>query len=443
MKNIIKKINLFIIISLIFGIWQSFAFNNDTQNKMWIITIPLSTLTWSQAKIFYENLDNKLNSNYNKWRNLMVVNKSWEVLWFVDVNNNFIYYPAYLVWNGWTKTISNSNSLFKAIAEDSALKQRLTTKEIKISWDNKTAKVLKINKWVYNNIKSTFLSNINFIWKKIQPKRFTFILNWNKINIPIYWVYNLKDWQIEYIQNWNKVNTKSNEIFNWKNNYWISNNLKKCLSNFNNVKNNNFNNIQLNFIWTSNNWKIINSKNIINSIEVINCVNQNIKNINWLKIFKNLKYLDLYNNQIKDISSLKYLTNLRQIFLWYNQIKDINSLKYLTNLKELYLWDNHITNITPLQNLTKLTNLYLWNNNITNITPLQNLTNLVWLALDNNQIKDITPLTNLTNLTNFSLYGNNKLWKLATYYFWEDKTNITDKWFNIKYLWRKISITKQ
>ena len=229
-------------------------------------------------------------------------------------------------------------------------------------------------------------------------------------------------------------------------------NLIKALSNKQNVRDRDYNEIQLKFKWN----KLVSNWKIISEIFNLNLENKNIVDLAWIENIFNLveislsknnitnsivltpltkistlTSLDLEGNKMKEINILSKLTKLNCLILWNNEITNLKPLENLTNLEKLFLNDNQIEDISPLSKLIKLKELSLFNNKIKDITPLKNLTKISELDLANNQIKDISWLSNWNNLLILDLSNNDDLWELSNNYFYSTAYNVTDKWFNI------------
>ena len=91
-------------------------------------------------------------------------------------------------------------------------------------------------------------------------------------------------------------------------------NLIKALSNKQNVKDEDWNEIQLEFDWN----KLVSNNKIIDSVFKIKIKDMEIKDLSWIKIFYNLTYLDLSNNNIENITSLTFLKKLKSLRLIKN-----------------------------------------------------------------------------------------------------------------------------
>jgi len=81
-------------------------------------------------KQFFKKLKEKTNSWLYAWRNLLVTDWNWNIIWFITVDNNFILYPAMLIWNWWTQKISKANIMLKSIINESKIKDEFKNKTI-------------------------------------------------------------------------------------------------------------------------------------------------------------------------------------------------------------------------------------------------------------------------------------------------------------------------
>ena len=79
---------------------------------------------------------------------------------------------------------------------------------------------------------------------------------------------------------------------------------------------------------------------------------------------ESLVVLDLYDNLIHRVQNLDELVNLRTLDLSYNKIKHIKGVKHLSKLKELFFVQNAINKIEELEGLTNLVSLELGANKI-------------------------------------------------------------------------------
>ncbi|MBK3914669.1 internalin N-terminal domain-containing protein [Listeria ivanovii] len=77
------------------------------------------------------------------------------------------------------------------------------------------------------------------------------------------------------------------------------------------------------------------SQKELDSVQVLNGNESNIKSLEGLQHFNKLEVLFLASNQIKDITPLKNLTNLKVLDLKVNQISDLTPLYGLKNLTSL------------------------------------------------------------------------------------------------------------
>jgi len=166
----------------------------------------LDSMNNDTKKQFFKKLKEKTNSWLYAWRNLLVTDWNWNIIWFITVDNNFILYPAMLIWNWWTQKISKANIMLKSIINESKIKDEFKDKTIVSTWWKET-KVLKLNKIAYNRLKKTFLSNVSNIWDKIKSKKFIFNIDWKTLPIKIYWIYNINNWELVYVKNWSNVIT--------------------------------------------------------------------------------------------------------------------------------------------------------------------------------------------------------------------------------------------
>jgi len=182
--------------------------NNHRMGLNEISQDAILNLNENQKKQFFDKLKTQTkNPILSNWRNLMVVNNTWDVLWFINVQWNFNYYPAMLEWNWGNLDIIKSNAMLKAIIKDS---KKVENNKIKIitDWTFRTTKILKYNKNTYWNLKSTYISTVWDIWNRIEkPKMFSFMLWGQTLSIKIYWIYNIDDGEMVYIKNWDKVIT--------------------------------------------------------------------------------------------------------------------------------------------------------------------------------------------------------------------------------------------
>ena len=140
-------------------------------------------------------------------------------------------------------------------------------------------------------------------------------------------------------------------------------NFIEVLANSKNVKDKNWNGIQLEFNWN----KLISDKEVINKVSVIIGNDGYIKNIEGIEIFPNLKQLFFSKNKITKLpESIWNLTKLLNVNLSYNQIEELpESIGELTKLKWLYLHNNKLTTLPDsIWKLTKLKRISLDTNKI-------------------------------------------------------------------------------
>jgi len=156
--------------------------------------------SWLNKTVIKQLVDNvRQITNIWAWKNFIAVDGWNNIIGFVTLANNFIFYPAMLKWNGWIENIKKADPNITTIIEDTTKQWNLETKTLE-TW-NDSIKILKLNKNWYSSAKSFYLQFVNQIGNRIKPWRMTFVLSWNDIPLKVYWVYNVNNWQIDYIKN--------------------------------------------------------------------------------------------------------------------------------------------------------------------------------------------------------------------------------------------------
>jgi len=138
-------------------------------------------------------------TNVWAWKNFIAVDKKGNILGFMTLANNFIFYPAMLKWNGWTENIKKVDPNIITIIKDTTKQWNLETKTLE-TW-NDSIGIMKLNKKWYSSAKWLYLQFVDRIGNRIEPWRMTFVLNWNNIPLKVYWIYNVDNWQIDYVKN--------------------------------------------------------------------------------------------------------------------------------------------------------------------------------------------------------------------------------------------------
>ena len=339
----------------------------ESSDVWWLTSMKLKIVDYTKIewleKEKREAFINKLQKKFNNinifgGRNLIAVNNNNEILWFINVDWNFKFFPAMLAWNGWNQKIEDANPLLKKIIEDSSIKEN---NKVKIIWDwtFRETKVLKFNKDSYWKLKKTYLSDVWNIGVRIQTKRLEFILAWEKIIIPVYWIFNIDNWEMEYIKNWkivlnNKWKSEIPDLNTTWNNKTTTPKLEKCSSfvdkNFIKTLENKYN---LKFQQDSNdktkywlikddNFNKVNQKEIVLDNNIDGNNNDNISNFKWSCSFQKI---DIKTNW-KETLTCNYLKNKTQseltnilskrtseankdwIYYFYNGIVDNDWNKY-------------------------------------------------------------------------------------------------------------------
>ena len=305
----------------------------ESSDVWWLTSMKLKIVDYTKIewleKEKREAFINKLQKKFNNinifgGRNLIAVNNNNEILWFINVDWNFKFFPAMLAWNGWNQKIEDANPLLKKIIEDSSIKEN---NKVKIIWDwtFRETKVLKFNKDSYWKLKKTYLSDVWNIGVRIQTKRLEFILAWEKIIIPVYWIFNIDNWEMEYIKNWkivlnNKWKSEIPDLNTTWNNKTTTPKLEKCSSfvdkNFIKTLENKYN---LKFQQDSNdktkywlikddNFNKLNQKEIVLDNNIDGNNNDNISNFKWSCSFQKI---DIKTNWKKTLTC-NYLKNKTQ-----------------------------------------------------------------------------------------------------------------------------------
>jgi Leucine-rich repeat (LRR) protein len=92
-------------------------------------------------------------------------------------------------------------------------------------------------------------------------------------------------------------------------------------------------------------------------LELLDLVDNRIRNIDALRNMSEITWLYLSNNSIRDIEPIKHLVKLKELSLSYNKIERIQPLSNLTNLKFLNISFNNVNLSLTNESLYRLTNL--------------------------------------------------------------------------------------
>lgn len=115
-----------------------------------------------------------------------------------------------------------------------------------------------------------------------------------------------------------------------------------------------------------------------------------------------LQSLEIYNDgekNLKNISAIQYLPNLESLTLANTDIQDISPIAKLSKLKKLMITSINIEDLGVLDDiLPNLTFLSFNGANIQDISNLVNANKLKTLGLSSTPIKDLSPLYELSNL---------------------------------------------
>lgn len=168
------------------------------------------------------------------------------------------------------------------------------------------------------------------------------------------------------------------------------------------------------------------SKQLLESIEVLDLSNKNLTSIQGLDALVNLQELNLSGNLLTDVAPLSGLKELTFVDLSFNQLSQlafasekieklnleanrfttVEFAKSLVNLKDLNLRANQVVDLAPLQSAKKLEKLNIRGNRVKSLEPLEKLKKLVDLNAKNNQILSVEPIAHLPLEKRLYVTGN-------------------------------------
>jgi len=364
---------------------------NIKQEIFWSHKLWLNWYSSGYVTKHFNKLKQKFSWKLADWRNLIAVDNNWNLLWLVNVADNFNFYPAKLKGNWWTKSIKESNPILKL-----AINQTQNNYSHKVTnlivWNKQTKELLFSTNFL-KKVKNTFIWNTNQIWNRVKPIIMTFdFWSWD-VALKIYWVYNIATKEVWYIKNlWNVItNSYTGNIITipvktWKNLIdpnpkdfnitHIKRNIKwpftdvnfvKCLSNkyYYNWTRWAKKKVQLTFNdnW---NWTYSLTSNNANKLTNIECWNKEIKNINGIWAFPNVTEIQLPDNKLNNLpKKITNIKNLKELDLkWNKNLGDFSNnfnknSKSITAKKLAVVW-NWIAdiNLTIKWNWTNITFSY-------------------------------------------------------------------------------------